>query len=152
MATDLVRSHLDRASRARADAHPENPPDLPSSPLGYPPTRAPFRRESPEPGSPRDRYLRDVRARQSRRDEERERVLSRVEDDKRSGPWCNASGGAATRLRARRHSHEAILREFVATYAVETTVDAAEETEETDVAFACFGNDPGAQGASGVAA
>ena len=107
---------------------PPEPPDLPSSPVGYPPTRATVPGEHPEPGSSRDRYLRDVRARQTLRDEERERVLSRVEDDKRSGPWCNASGVDATRRRARRHSHEATLRECVAGYAAETSADAAEQT------------------------
>ena len=91
----MINEHAAIVRREHAAAPTPTDPDAadggaPASPLGYRRRSAdPFggagAASPPEPGSPRERYLADLRERRARRDEERERVLSRVEDDRRFG-------------------------------------------------------------------
>lgn len=81
-AVSAVQSKLDHAVR-----HADDVMDEPLSPVGYHHDHDPFSRDHrnvhgggaespPEPGSPRDRYLRDLQTRRCRRDEERAKILA----------------------------------------------------------------------------
>jgi len=132
-------SQLERMRRAREEerqrfatllsvdktsAAPPPPPPPPSS--SPPPTPTGHRyasslqgseeiifasRETPEPGSPRDRYLRELEETRRAREAERERVATLLANDQRCEvpPWCiTATHRAFPLTRSRRHSFENI--------------------------------------------
>jgi len=118
---DAALSLLERLLAEAAGKRDTASAERPGSPLGYhherqpPPPATPG---SPTPGSPRDAYLRSLRAKREAEKAERDRVVARVEDDKRSdsaneraAPWCFSArrpGGPAACVpaHARRRSED----------------------------------------------
>ena len=86
---DAVVSLLERFLAEARGTRDATPAERPASPLGYHHERHPP--PPATPGSPRDEYLISLRAKREAEKAEHDRVVARVEDDKRSeraAPWC----------------------------------------------------------------